>query len=69
MCDEAPIPPDSPSEGNAIYLTGLGATFALVLLCWIGNVLSPGSIPSEPIWAFAAVVLGHKVSNDWRAKI
>lgn len=67
MCDPAPdVQPIPPDNGNRVFYIGAGLTFLLSVGCMTANFIKPGSVPSEPIWAFGSVILGHKVSCDWR---
>jgi len=68
MCDPAPNPAIQPiGNSEKVFYIGAGLTFALSIGCMVANFFKPGSVPSEPIWAFGSVILGHKVSCDWKA--
>ena len=64
--EASPTQQETPAlaQADKVFFLGLGMTFLLSVGCMIANYAKPNSVPSEPIWAFAAVVLGHKISAD-----
>lgn len=65
------IPPAEESESSPqlvkadwFFIWGLALTFILAVGCGLANFIKPGSVPCEIVWAFGAVVLGHKISAD-----